>query len=329
MSVERRGRMLSVDSKRTVFKRRRLQFPPRRQQVWKESTIVLSCSKIADSSPSRKKGQRLCRKYHTGNCTNPSCDYWHPPVCQNYKNRDANSSIGVFSRTLRLTVSPVKSRRKVVEKDRVPCLKKFKKHIWVAYSTTQSRRSPSRFYGRAQHFLGSDRTVRFSKRHGTPHKKKRERKGPSQGVIQKCEPHVHSFCASNFDDRTQEETLQQERCARREAWILAKNVLKLNDEDKAKFISFAELWSLTAASSRKENLWSIRSVNSPNSAELETVRVFKNPTTVTIANGQVQTNGETTVYVHDLELFVTVQILDDTLVVLSSGKDLRRTRMLI
>ena len=36
--------------------------------------------------------------------------------------------------------------------------------------------------------------------------------------------------------------------------------------------------------------------------------------------GEVQTSEEATVYVHDLELFVTVQILDDTLAVLSLGK---------
>ena len=35
--------------------------------------------------------------------------------------------------------------------------------------------------------------------------------------------------------------------------------------------------------------------------------------------GEVQTNEETTVYVHDLDPFVTVQLLEDTLAVLSLG----------
>ena len=43
-------------------------------------------------------------------------------------------------------------------------------------------------------------------------------------------------------------------------------------------------------------------------------------TTVVTANGEVQTNEEAQVYVHDLDIFVTVQILDDTLAVLSFGK---------
>ena len=50
------------------------------------------------------------------------------------------------------------------------------------------------------------------------------------------------------------------------------------------------------------------------SAEIE------DPTTVVTANGEVQTNEEAQVYVHDLDLLVTVQILDDTPAVLSLGK---------
>ena len=43
------------------------------------------------------------------------------------------------------------------------------------------------------------------------------------------------------------------------------------------------------------------------------------PTVVT-ANGEVQTNEEAQVYVHDLDLFVTVQLLDETSAVLSLVK---------
>ena len=38
------------------------------------------------------------------------------------------------------------------------------------------------------------------------------------------------------------------------------------------------------------------------------------------ANGEVQTNEEARVYVHDLHIFVTVQLLEDTPAVLSLGK---------
>ena len=57
-----------------------------------------------------------------------------------------------------------------------------------------------------------------------------------------------------------------------------------------------------------------------NSAELEPVKVFENPTTVLTANGEVQTNEEATLYVKELDLFVTVMLLEDTPAVLSLGK---------
>ena len=53
-----------------------------------------------------------------------------------------------------------------------------------------------------------------------------------------------------------------------------------------------------------------------NSAELDTFRVSRNLTTVLTANGEVQTNEEATVYVYDLDLFVTEKILEDTPAVL-------------
>ena len=52
------------------------------------------------------------------------------------------------------------------------------------------------------------------------------------------------------------------------------------------------------------------------SEELEPLQNSRNPTTVITANGEVQTNEEAEVYVHDFELFVTVQILE----ILSFGK---------
>ena len=57
-----------------------------------------------------------------------------------------------------------------------------------------------------------------------------------------------------------------------------------------------------------------------NSAELETMRTSRSPTTVMTANGEVQTREETTVFVEKLDLFVTVMLLEETSAVLSLGK---------
>ena len=57
-----------------------------------------------------------------------------------------------------------------------------------------------------------------------------------------------------------------------------------------------------------------------NSAELETVEVSQNPTTVDTAIGEVQTKEEATVYVKELDLFVTLMLLEETHAVLSLKK---------
>ena len=57
-----------------------------------------------------------------------------------------------------------------------------------------------------------------------------------------------------------------------------------------------------------------------NEAELETVMVSKNPTVVMTANGEVPAKEEATVYVRELDLFVTVMLLENTPAVLSLGK---------
>ena len=50
---------------------------------------------------------------------------------------------------------------------------------------------------------------------------------PSLGKIQVKIPHQRSPFAMKFEDRSQEETARQERCARRDAWKFAKNIYKL------------------------------------------------------------------------------------------------------
>ena len=56
------------------------------------------------------------------------------------------------------------------------------------------------------------------------------------------------------------------------------------------------------------------------SGELETLKRSTLPTRVVTANGTVCKNEEAQVYVHDLDIFFTVQLIEDTLAVLSLGK---------
>ena len=87
---------------------------------------------------------------------------------------------------------------------------------------------------------------------GYPIKKNRERKGPSRGIIQKCALHERSPSAPKFEEISHEETLFQERCARKAAWVLAKNVYKLKNSDKTTFYTAVEKGMPAPTSKRPE-----------------------------------------------------------------------------
>ena len=55
-------------------------------------------------------------------------------------------------------------------------------------------------------------------------------------------------------------------------------------------------------------------------AEMDTLTKSCSPTIVITANGEVQTHEEATVYVRELDLFLTVKVLENTPAVLSMGK---------
>ena len=49
-----------------------------------------------------------------------------------------------------------------------------------------------------------------------------------------------------------------------------------------------------------------------NSAELETLRTSKSPTTVITANGEVETHKEAAMHFKELDIFLTMRVLEDT-----------------
>ena len=55
------------------------------------------------------------------------------------------------------------------------------------------------------------------------------------------------------------------------------------------------------------------------SDDMDTLQRSRNPTTAVTANGEVQTNEEAQVYVDDVDMFVTVQLPEETPAVLSLG----------
>ena len=57
-----------------------------------------------------------------------------------------------------------------------------------------------------------------------------------------------------------------------------------------------------------------------NTAETDILTTSRSPTTVITAKGEVQTHEEATVYVKELDTFLTMKVLENTPAVLSLGK---------
>ena len=142
--------------------------------------------------------------------------------------------------------------------------------------------------------------------------------------------HQRNLSAPKFEDRSQEETEWQVRCAREAAWRLAKSIPKLEEKNRAAFLSLSENWCLPAPSNLKPeerefvvdsgaSMYMI-SKKDLNSVEMDTLTKSCSPTIVITANGEVQTHQEATVYVKELDIFLTMKVFEDTPAVLSLGK---------
>ena len=152
---------------------------------------------------------------------------------------------------------------------------------------------------------------------------------PSLGFFCPGEPHQRSTNAPTFEDRSQEETEWQEQGAREAAWRLAKSLLKLKEQERAAFFSPSENRCLPASTLKPEERefvvdsgasMHLISKKDLSDAEMGTLTKSCSPTIVITANGEVQTHEEATVYVKELEKFLTTKVLENTPAVLSLGK---------
>ena len=152
---------------------------------------------------------------------------------------------------------------------------------------------------------------------------------PSLGYICPGEPHQRSPNAPKFEDRSQEETEWQEQGAREAAWKLAKSAFKLQEHERATFFSPSENRCLPASTLKLEERefvvdsgasMHMISRKDLSDAEMDTLTKSCSPTIVITANGEVQTHEEATVYVKELDIFLTMKVLENTPAVLSLGK---------
>ena len=108
-----------------------------------------------------------------------------------------------------------------------------------------------------------------------------------------------------------------------------KNIFKPRAEHEAMFYSLVEIKAPVLVSNNIEERMFVVASGAPmhrlsqkdlSSHEMDTLRRSRTPTTAVTANGEVQTNEEAQVYVQYLDLFVTVQLLEETPAGLSLGK---------
>ena len=150
---------------------------------------------------------------------------------------------------------------------------------------------------------------------------------PSLGYICPGEPHQRSPNAPKFEDRSQEETEWQERCAREAAWKLAKNIPKNKGEKQnSVLLTFGKLVPACINSEEREFVvdsgasMHMISKKELNDAEMDTLTKSCSLTIVITANGEVQTHEEATVYVKELDIFLTMKVIENTPAELSLGK---------
>ena len=126
----------------------------------------------------------------------------------------------------------------------------------------------------------------------------RENKGPSLNKIQVKLPHRRSPHALKFEDKSQEHTERQKRCARKEKRKLHSFRLPMSGVCRPHSQKNLEESEFVVDSGASLHMVSRKD---PNSAELSPLRASKSPTKMVTANDEVQTKGKTTVDVRELD----------------------------
>ena len=147
----------------------------------------------------------------------------------------------------------------------------------------------------------------------------REKKGPSLGKINVKALHQRSPYAMTFEDRFHEETERPKQSMepRQKKYTTSKKKKTRlhstfpwrNGYSRLRQQKSRRRGSFVVDSGASLHMVSKRDVNS---AELETMRISRSPTTVMTANGEVQTREEATVHVKQLDSFVKVMLLEET-----------------
>ena len=202
--------------------------PKNRSTLWtterKEWYRSISRRKsLGGLSPSGKFVRLLCRDYTNGKCTRPSCDCWHPPEGQFYET-ESSCKFGEKCSFAHRQVEAQPSRKLKKDGDK-RCSGFFEGCTTFGLHTSRHRAVGIFIDITEEHkSLGTNSTCAILK-------KLRCVTQTSEKAVKM--PHQRSPYAPRFEDRSQEETERQERCARGDAWRPARSILKLREKDKS------------------------------------------------------------------------------------------------
>ena len=231
----------------------------------------------------------------------------------------------VCFRITRLLNNPIKSRRRATCQKQETAMTRILWLLWNVYHNWVVNHKIQMHWILKVEGLGETRRRVYATSSGYPGKER-----TIVGKINAGAPHQRSHHAVKFEDWSHEETERQQRCARSKAWnpaktyTISKKKIRLHSTVPRRN-GYSRLRQQRSREEREfvvDSGASLRMVSKKNisPSELETMRTSRRPTTVMTANGEVQTREEATVYVKQLDLFVTGMLLQETPAVLSMEK---------
>ena len=314
-------------------------------------------------SPSGRTSRWPCKDYLKGTCNNSFCGKWHPPECLYYKTKSGCRFGEKCSFAHRqVDEQPTKRSKTNDDKSAVAILKKgnWQERESVADGCHDRPGKPGK---RGDEKLGQNSSKRqfsdarqlgcvfqdmkppkYILRKGTDMPRPIQRvkftkaiarqtkirdQNPSLGYICPGAPHERSPNAPKFEDRSLRRQSGKSKVPAKQRGSWPKNVFKLEEQERAAFLSPSENRCLPASTLKPEERefvvdsgasMHMISKKDLSNAEMDTLTKSFSPTIVITANGEEQTHEEAAVYVKELDIFLTMTVLGNTPAVLSLGK---------
>ena len=161
-------------------------------------------------SPSGRMFRLPCKDYLGGTCNNSFCEKWHPPECLFYKS-ESGCILGEKCSYVHRQVDEQPSKRSEKNGDRsaVPVLN-ITRQVGSVSQDVEPPKSTT-ILRKCSNTRKPIRCVKFTKA-VVRHADTRDQ-NPPLGMICPGDPHQRNPNAPKFEDRSQEETEWQERCA--------------------------------------------------------------------------------------------------------------------